>query len=314
MKRLLIATAALAAVLVYPAAFAQVKISDLPAASALGGTEATPTVQGGVTSRMTPAQINTYVRSLAGSWTGAQAASGQLSSTFVSTSTVPSILAQSTAPQVELRDTDSAANGQRWNLSTSGTTLTLNACVDNGSACGAAWQATRNAGAVTAFSFGNATDNPGFSWLGSGAWTVGGGVGTSSQVLTSNGPGAAPTWQTPSAGTTLATGTFTPSCTFGSGMSACAGTLGNYIRVGNQVQVNMGFNGTGASATQTAAVATPINTANTGNVVVGVCTATGSSGSMGRVTSNGTNSVTVTLNASQTVQIPWSCVYQYTVN
>lgn len=51
-----------------------------------------------------------------------------------------------------------------------------------------------------AIAFGNATTNPAYSWLGSGAWTVGGGVGTSGQVLTSNGAGVAPTWQTVSGG------------------------------------------------------------------------------------------------------------------
>jgi len=52
---------------------------------------------------------------------------------------------------------------------------------------------------------GNATDNPGYEWLGSGDWTVGGGVGSSGEVLTSNGAGAAPTWQTGSSVTNLQT-------------------------------------------------------------------------------------------------------------
>lgn len=177
MKRFLIAAAAIVAVFVYPAAFAQVKISDLPAAGALTGTEIVPIVQGGDTERTTTAAI----AALAG-------------------------------------------------------------------------------------------------------------------------------------GLTLASGTFTPVCTLGSGMSACTGTLGSYIRVGNQVIANFGFNGTGASATQSASVATPINTANTGSNVVGTCTSTGTSGSMGRVTSGGANAFTVNLNASQTTSIPWSCTVQYTVN
>lgn len=43
---------------------------------------------------------------------------------------------------------------------------------------------------------GNATNNPELYWTGAGAWNVGGGFGTSGQVLTSNGNAAAPTWQT----------------------------------------------------------------------------------------------------------------------
>lgn len=44
---------------------------------------------------------------------------------------------------------------------------------------------------------GNATTDPSYSWLGAGDWTVGGSVGGSGDVLTSNGASAAPTWQTP---------------------------------------------------------------------------------------------------------------------
>lgn len=47
---------------------------------------------------------------------------------------------------------------------------------------------------------GNATTNPDFIWLGSGEWQFGGSAGTSGYVLTSNGAGAAPTWQAASGG------------------------------------------------------------------------------------------------------------------
>jgi hypothetical protein len=53
---------------------------------------------------------------------------------------------------------------------------------------------------------GNATTNPKLTWTGSGAWSVGGGYGSSGQVLTSNGSSAAPTWQAiTSAGTSSGT-------------------------------------------------------------------------------------------------------------
>lgn len=57
MKRFLIAAVAIATVFVFPVAFAQVKISDLPAASALTGAEGIPLVQGGATARTTAADI-----------------------------------------------------------------------------------------------------------------------------------------------------------------------------------------------------------------------------------------------------------------
>lgn len=43
-------------------AYADTKISDLPAASALAGTEAVPAVQSGATVKTTPAAVNTYVQ------------------------------------------------------------------------------------------------------------------------------------------------------------------------------------------------------------------------------------------------------------
>jgi len=53
-------------------AHAQVKISDLPAGTALAGTEAVPAVQSATTVKTTPAAINTYVQSqtTAGTITG----------------------------------------------------------------------------------------------------------------------------------------------------------------------------------------------------------------------------------------------------
>lgn len=54
--------------------------------------------------------------------------------------------------------------------------------------------------AAEQITLGNATTNPEFAWLGSGAWTVGGDAGSSGQVLTSNGPSAAPSWETVAGG------------------------------------------------------------------------------------------------------------------
>ena len=49
---------------------------------------------------------------------------------------------------------------------------------------------------------GNATTNPKLTWTGSGAWSVGGGYGSSGQVLQSNGSSAAPSWATISGAST----------------------------------------------------------------------------------------------------------------
>jgi hypothetical protein len=58
MKRILVLLLGLAAT----SAFAQTKISELPAAGALVGTEEVPAVQGGTTVKTTPAAVATYVK------------------------------------------------------------------------------------------------------------------------------------------------------------------------------------------------------------------------------------------------------------
>lgn len=62
LRRLLIVSALLAAVLVAGAAFAGTKIDALPAGTTLAGTEPIPTVQSNTTVATTPAAINTYVK------------------------------------------------------------------------------------------------------------------------------------------------------------------------------------------------------------------------------------------------------------
>lgn len=321
MKRFLIGLAAIVAVLVNPAAFAQVKISALPDATALAGTEQVPVVQSAVTAKMTPAQINTYIRSLAGTWTGNQAvtgtvaSTGQASSTFVATSTVPSILAFSTDPQIELRDSNAAANNQRWNFNTGSASVALRACTDAG-VCSNAVEASRTNGAVTTLTFGNAADNPAFTWLGTGAWTVGGGVGSSSQVLTSNGPGVAPTWQAAGGGVTLANGVWTPTCTLGSNAEACTGVAGQYLRVGATVSWSARFNADSTgSATFAVNLTLPI-ASNFATVTdaIGTCTSPSTSISAGGVQADGTTDLLVAnINASQTTTQTFYCSGTYRV-
>lgn len=71
---------------------------------------------------------------------------------------------------------------------------------------------------------GNATTNPKLTWTGSGAWSVGGGYGSSGQVLTSNGSGAAPTW---SAGAAGSTGTTAADFEINSGATGGASSTGS---------------------------------------------------------------------------------------
>lgn len=114
MKRLLLAgLLALAAV----PALSQVKISALP-----DGTEVTPEVEfpgvllnSGVTSKFTPLLPWTF---------GA-----------VGVALAPSVSVNSTAPTFELRDSDAAANGQRWRWTPNGTTLSMQVCSNDGATC-----------------------------------------------------------------------------------------------------------------------------------------------------------------------------------
>lgn len=60
MKRIALISATLMALVAFSTAEAQVKISELPAGAALGGTEAVPAVQSGNTVKTTPAAVSAY--------------------------------------------------------------------------------------------------------------------------------------------------------------------------------------------------------------------------------------------------------------
>jgi hypothetical protein len=179
MKRLFISAIALVAVLAYPAAFAQVKISELPAAGALAGTEPVPVVQGGATVRTTASAI----AALAG-------------------------------------------------------------------------------------------------------------------------------------GTTLASGTWTPTCTLGSNAEACTGVAGIYLRVGSVVSWSARFNADSTgSSTFAVSISLPVasNFSNT-TQAIGTCTSPTTSISAGGAQSDGTaDNIAINLNASQTTSQTYYCSGTYSV-
>lgn len=136
---------ALAGILATSSAYAQVPISALPAASALSGTEAVPVVQAAATVRTTPAAVSTYLQTLSQSLS------------FVGTATTPTLQLSGTTPTLELRDSDGAADTQRWRFTTSPTTFELNACSDNGTVCTPWVTGTRSGTTVSAIDL-NATN------------------------------------------------------------------------------------------------------------------------------------------------------------
>lgn len=67
-----------------------------------------------------------------------------------------------------------------------------------------------------------------------GSWNIGGSNGDSGAVLTSNGSGLPPTWQSPVA----TSGTYTPTLTNGSNVTSSAATVCQYMRAGNVITVS----------------------------------------------------------------------------
>ena len=134
-------------------------------------------------------------------------------------------------PAMSLRESDAATDGQTWIHAVNSGTYRFST-IDNGNTTTRdILAATRSGIAVTTMTFGNATDNPTYSFLGTGTTTFGGAItvpgnvnvtgsttlsksggtalnvstgavqlngsaGTSGQVLTSAGAGATPTWTT----------------------------------------------------------------------------------------------------------------------
>lgn len=94
--------------------------------------------------------------------------------TAPSSSTVPSLGLSGASLNFEHRDTAGAADAKRWNWITSATTYSLRTLNDAGSAGSQALLLTRSGYPLTNISFGNATDNPSFNFLGTGVLQYGG--------------------------------------------------------------------------------------------------------------------------------------------
>jgi hypothetical protein len=109
--------------------------------------------------------------------------------TYVGTSTgnLAAVVLQSTQPNMLFRDTDAAANAKVWRLVGSGNSWQLNALSDDGVTASIGLNFTRSAVAFTNIAFGNATDNPTYSLLGTGLTTLGGALTVSGTGLSTFG-------------------------------------------------------------------------------------------------------------------------------
>lgn len=125
-------------------AYADTKISALPAASALAGTEDVPAVQSGATVRTTPAAVATYVGSNLGKVTATTGAAVSATPAYLFTTTNNTsgneagllITGNSSGAGVGFRDSAYTANQRNVTFRYTSGQLTLNACNDAYSSCG----------------------------------------------------------------------------------------------------------------------------------------------------------------------------------
>lgn len=149
----------------------------------------------------------------------------------------------------------------------------------------AAIVAQRTGTAWSAILFGNTTNNPTFTWRGTGSWSVGGSVGTSGQALISSGAGAAPVWGSVALGSAVS-GTL-PVANGGTGTTTSTGT-GNVV-----LSASPTLTGTVTAATVAATAVTGdgsgLTALNAGNVSSGTLPV--ARGGTGTTTSTGSGSV-----------------------
>lgn len=110
---------------------------------------------------------------------------------FTSAVDIP-LTIRTTAPLFALFETDQAAGARRWGFQANGGKAFFYAGDDADTVAANVWEATRTAGAVSALTFGNATDNTAFTFLGTGNLKFGGST-TGAQTATfiaTNKPGA----------------------------------------------------------------------------------------------------------------------------
>ncbi len=92
-----------------------------------------------------------------------------------STGRVPLLISNSGIPGYVLNATAAAANQRKWDTFVNGTSL-ISRVTNDANGAASQWLQIDRAAAVSGLSFGNATDNPTYSFLGTGALTLGGAV------------------------------------------------------------------------------------------------------------------------------------------
>lgn len=99
------------------------------------------------------------------------------------------ITVQAAGPSIAQIETDQAADSQRWSTRVVSGLWQVVATLDDSSAARQAFGAQRNAAssAITDVQLGNATNNPTFSFLGTGLASFGGGVTATGNVITTSG-------------------------------------------------------------------------------------------------------------------------------
>lgn len=91
----------------------------------------------------------------------------------VGTNAVATLELNNTSPQLLWDDSDAGANAKNWQM-IADTAFTFRLLNDARNAAASILAVTRSANAVSSLSFGNATDNPTFNFLGTGLTTLGG--------------------------------------------------------------------------------------------------------------------------------------------
>lgn len=107
--------------------------------------------------------------------TGTATFSGAVISSLISGGSTPSlgVIAAGNA-QLDLKDTSQALDTKTWRIQNVAAQLTIQTENDAYSVARVLLNATRTAAAITAITFGNATDNPSFTFAGTGAGSVAG--------------------------------------------------------------------------------------------------------------------------------------------
>ncbi len=101
--------------------------------------------------------------------TGSFTIDGQTVLTNAGTGSAPTLLVSSSLPIMEFNESDQSANGKRWQQFANGGQLDMRIVDDATSTTANYLLVSRSGATVSSMAFGNATDNPTYSFLGTGA-------------------------------------------------------------------------------------------------------------------------------------------------